>query len=346
MIKKISLSLISLIFLLILLELLIRIFPATFIKYNLTRYSVSQKDVDFMNRTFRESGSYFYRPSSIPELGYELIPGVRSMHATVNSYGLMGDEYPIKKAPNTYRILLLGDSIIQEGFFADGLKRLLNGVYPGWSFEVWNAGVGGYQVNQYLAYLKYKGAHFNPDMVIVQLGLNDFDINNIVYYLTKDGVVAYYNFANEISKLIPLNKWFFRHSYLYRFLISKAETLFVSFNINGSNANVKARGRYYLRAIKDICQKYKVSLLCVVFPYLKPLSGYNDVESKSYKDIIGALKNLSIEYIDLHKYFPEDVRSGLRFFKNDYVHFSPTGEEMAAKSVFNYLVSNHIKNFK
>lgn len=343
LIKKFSLSLISVIFLLILLELLIRFLPSTFIKFNLKRCAVSQEEVDFMNRCPGEPKRCLYGPSSIPGLGYELIPGAEAMRARVNFYGMTGYEYKIKKTPSTYRILLLGDSIIQEGFFAENLKRLLNDTYPQWSFEVWNAGVGGYQVNQYAAYLKYKGIKYNPDMVIVNLGLNDFDITNIIYYQTKDGVIAYYNFANQLSKVIPLNKWLFRHSRLYRFLISKAEALFLSSNTAESAVNAEAEeGKYYLEIIRDICQKNKAILLCTVFAYLKPLAEYKGFEKKSYKNIVDSLRDLDIEYIDLHKYFPEDDRQDLRFFKNDYVHLSPKGLEIAARAVFNYLVNNQL----
>ena len=340
--RKLFLSFISILFLLILIELLIRFIPRTFINYNLGRYAVSEKDVDFMNRNFRESGRYFYRPALIPGLGYELIPGVSTMHARVNSLGLVGKEREIKKRKNTYRILLLGDSIIQEGFFAEYLEKLLDDLYPQWNFEVWNAGVGGYQINQYAVYLKHKGIKYNPDIVIVNLGLNDFSINNVVYYLTKDGVIAYHNFANQLSKVIPLNKWLFRHSYLYRLLISKTETIcLVSNTVKGAD-NSQREGEYYLESIRNICQKNNSALLFTVFPYLKPLIEYEDFEKKAYENIVDACQGLGIEYIDLHNFFPNKDRSGLRFFKNDYVHFSPMGMEIAAKVVFNYLIGNHL----
>ena len=241
-IKKIILILCSLLVSLILVELIIRVTPSLRSKYQLSRYEVREHSAvssipkkeearnraEGINKGYRKSGLYLYRPSTVLGLGYELVPHMLA-EREVNSYGMVCKEYPIKKGPNVYRILVLGDSITQEYSFVENLETMLNGAHLGLDFELWNAGVGGYQINQYAAYLKYKGIRYKPDMVIVNFCLNDFDLDTIVYYETKDGVVGYRNAGYHLSRTIPLNKWYYRHSYLYRFLIVNLEKLLFTY---------------------------------------------------------------------------------------------------------------------
>ncbi len=364
-IKKIILIFCSLLVSLILAELIIRITPSLRSKYQLSRYEVKKHSAvpcgipkkeearnkrEGINKDYRKSGLYLYRPSKVPGLGYELIPYMPA-EREVNSYGMVCKEYPIKKGPNVYRILVLGDSVTQEYSFVENLETMLNAAHLGLDFELWNAGTGGYQVNQYAAYLKYKGIRYEPDMVIVDFCLNDFDLDTIVYYETKNGVAGYRNTGYYLSKAIPLNKWCYRHSYLYRLLIINLEKLL--FTHEGKNKDSafdeNQEGRYYLKSIMDICKKHKIPLLAVIFPYLKPLGEYTDGEKEQYKMISDSLRELDIDVIDLHAYIPEEIRHTFRSNKKvaqDIVHMKPEGYNFAARAVFSYLVKNYFEKTK
>lgn len=348
MFKKIILSLSSILFILLLFELGFRLIPALRSKYQFSRYVLKERgdiySVEAINESFYRSGQYLYRPSEIPGLGYELVPHMQA-EREVNSYGMVCKEYPINKRTNIYRILVLGDSITQDYNFVESLEEMLNDASSNLVFELWNAGVGGYQVNQYAAYLKYKGIRYKPDMVIVNFGLNDFDLNAVVYYETKDGVVGYRNAGYHLSKMIPLNKWYYKHSYLYRFLIINLENSFFGAKNQYANFSVNKlrEGRYYIKLIKNICENRKISPLAVIFPYLKPLKEYTDGERKQYKMIFNSLSALDIEFIDLHEYMPEEERYMFKCNKQDYVHATPEGYRLEAKAVFKYLSENQFK---
>ena len=96
----------------------------------------------------------------------------------VNSLGIRGNEYSLKKPARTFRILMLGDSFV-EGYgvpagdtFSTILERKLGS--DGKKIEVINAGVTGYSpILEYL-YLKNYGLEFSPDLVVMNFSMTDF----------------------------------------------------------------------------------------------------------------------------------------------------------------------------
>lgn len=59
--------------------------------------------------------------------------------------------------------------------------------------------------------------------------------------------------------------------------------------------------------------------------------------------ILGSLKALDINVIDLHEYIPEQNRYLFRYNKQDEVHATPEGYKVAASAVFRYLAKNYFK---
>lgn len=141
-------------------------------------------------RTFAEvqkEGLRVFAESDI--IPFTLLPNTRSNHlgytrefdhgVTINNVGLRRDtDLAMPKPEGTYRILLLGDSMVfgwgveDDQTFAAELERILN-TESGFSakrieVEVLNAGfAAGFTVDGYYAYLVNVGKSFEPDMVVV-----------------------------------------------------------------------------------------------------------------------------------------------------------------------------------
>ena len=125
------------------------------------------------------------RPVPNPQLSFAHIPNghafLMGVDVKINSQGLRDYEYPLAKAPGTYRIMLLGDSttfgwgLRLEDTAAKVLERQLNeaGAAPGRKFEVINAGVGNYDTVQEVTYYETRGRAFHPDLVILVYFIND-----------------------------------------------------------------------------------------------------------------------------------------------------------------------------
>jgi lysophospholipase L1-like esterase len=96
-----------------------------------------------------------------------------------NSFGLRTPEILEPKPAGTYRILILGDSVTfgwgirGEDTYGSQLASLLGTLRPEQRFEVINAGVSGYGTWQEALWLAAEGIVLEPDLIIVQVHLND-----------------------------------------------------------------------------------------------------------------------------------------------------------------------------
>lgn len=120
---------------------------------------------------------------------YELIPSLRSNFKGVwvetNSFGFRGPELKLQVAPNTVRILGLGDSrmfgwgVNIEECFLSRLETRLN-QDPGVRYEIINTGVPGYNTAMEVATLVETGLQFKPDLVLLEIVGNDWSLPNFI----------------------------------------------------------------------------------------------------------------------------------------------------------------------
>jgi lysophospholipase L1-like esterase len=117
---------------------------------------------------------------------YGLRPGARvelalddsTVEYAINAQGFRDDLYPQAKPPQTFRVLLLGDSVAfgfktsMRATFAKQLETRLRRLGPA---EVLNFGVGGYNPYNEAALLADLGERYQPDLVLVQFCINDLN---------------------------------------------------------------------------------------------------------------------------------------------------------------------------
>lgn len=129
------------------------------------------------------------RPSLMPDeqLGYRLAPSTttrlrwQSYDYTVssNALGFPAPDYPQEKAPGAYRIFVTGDAFSSaEGVdTSQAWPRLLEtdlAAGSGRIVEVLNFAITGYGPNQYAAIIDTYAPQFIPDLIILQVFVNDF----------------------------------------------------------------------------------------------------------------------------------------------------------------------------
>lgn len=129
--------------------------------------------------------SYYFRSSheiyNASKGRYEPVPGVHILGngppLIVNSKGFIGVEFSAEKPKNVYRIFTIGDSCtfgIMEYTYPGVLHKMLHADKSGKEFEVINAGVEGYHSGFALARLKEDVLQYQPDLVTIYVGWNDF----------------------------------------------------------------------------------------------------------------------------------------------------------------------------
>ena len=116
---------------------------------------------------------------------YEPVPGVHPIRGApplvINSKGFIGPEFEVEKPQGVYRIFSIGDSctfgnmnVVYPGL----VHTRLNAEGGGRKFEVINAGVEGYDSAFALARLKEDVLQYQPDLVTIYVGWNDFMKSN------------------------------------------------------------------------------------------------------------------------------------------------------------------------
>lgn len=315
-----------------------RLFPK--FGYN---YSSFQTPENALVKNWNTKQQDFFRPSDL--LGYEHVPNRKQR---TNSYGLVSKEYDLKKDKGVYRILILGDSIAEQKWSADFLEEELNknkSLGLSYRFEIWNAGVGGYDVRRYALFLKYKGLAYNPDMVIVFLFMNDFGLDTLIYYRTENGVVSYNFYLDTLYKKgFRVSPFMMQHSNAYRYAVLKFRAyLEQTEKDNGINKS-EDNGKYYLGRIKEMCEKRKIPLYIVIFPYLKDINEYSPYQRNEYITITKVLKEMRLDYIDLHSFYDRLIkeRFDVRQSKKDDMHPNKEVHIMIGKILYDYLLDNHL----
>lgn len=120
-IVKLCLLLVGLAFSFCFAELFFRLLPKYRAKYDFSQFITEDPNLFYLNLDY-----HHYRPSVL--LGYEMIPNTAPGDKSykVNSYGMVGEEYGLEKNENTFRILVLGDSITRDSWYVEDLKKKLN----------------------------------------------------------------------------------------------------------------------------------------------------------------------------------------------------------------------------
>ena len=182
----------------------------------------------------------------IPDKGVTRIPNAYYRHTKegysegyYNSHGFRDYERAYKKPPDTFRIMVLGDSYVEalEVALADAfpalLEHTLNELSPSMRFEVLAMGESGFgTADEYMRYLNF-GVDYSPDLVLLAF-LTGNDIRNNSKSLNQENLAFYFAFdqdkhlildrsifdAYQASMTLPkrLFKSIKQHSYFASFL--------------------------------------------------------------------------------------------------------------------------------
>ena len=116
-----------------------------------------------------------YTESSNPDLIYTSIPN----KCDTNSNGYRDYEYCYEKKKDTFRIVVIGDSVATgrgvevEESFGNLLEKELNNLMDRKRFEVIILGESGYSTSQELILLENEAFNYNPNLIIWSYVLND-----------------------------------------------------------------------------------------------------------------------------------------------------------------------------
>jgi hypothetical protein len=290
-----------------------------------------------------------------------------------NSLGLRDVEFPLRKDPNTFRILSLGESgtfgsnIELEDTYNKQLEGLLNksGYGKKTQFQVINAGQPSYTSFQGLIYLKRFGLKLKPDLIMVYFDSNDrlpsyfvrtskpmgfMDIFD--YRLVGPGITdrelyikrQYFSvpleilnksvFYKSLSGLILHAKSYFQLKQLKKMKLKREEWKIIS---RPERVPQKDREWVFNNFI-SIAKKNHIKLLILIPPYVQEDKGdyYSWItqdEDIYILDLSSAFENSSYSHDEL-------------FGVGEGCHPLALGHKIEAETIYNFLVTRVFRNYK
>lgn len=224
------------------------------------------------------------RPAS-PQ-GYEYVPN----RCGANSLGLQDRERSIEREPGELRILALGDSISADQMYANYLEELMQSALQR-PVEVFNTGVSGYSTVNEVGLFKSRATEFDPDIVLLQFCLNDYDFSP-VFFMRDGQIVCLANNAGDFNKVsVPL----FTRSALYRYLFFR----FAWSDRPPEMSHQTQVMEEQIGELKRSCQARDWPLLVILVPILQPLPDYPERKSAAYRHVLSMMERQQIPVVDM-----------------------------------------------
>ncbi len=294
------------------------------------------------------------RVSSIPGVRYELFPNITTttpglkQTIRVNNLGFRGRDVLQEKPPGTYRIAIVGDSISmdrslpEKAIFPSLLEKKLNTRPGGPPVEVINASLSGRDTWEELAILRHKVLPLKPDLVILQICLNDHIRLPFPKPLSPIGVFgerAWWGHSVLVDLLDQRSRMFnTAHRYFNFYVLGRRTSqgvLMDNFVDSNIMMDVEPDWEAWSRALLDFhdaCRRAGVDDLFVVFP-VEYLLRENATETlKSLTDLAAAH---GIPLLDLIGPFSRHKPAPLR----DYTHPNREGHQIVATEIYRVLDS-------
>lgn len=295
------------------------------------------------------------RPSRIPDVRFELIPGASGITPgqdkviRVNANGFRGPEIPMPKPPDLFRIAVLGDSIAfgrtldEHEVFPYQLPALLQERVPGRSFDVVNASLSGRDTWEEVALLEHRVLDLDPDLVILQVCLNDhirFPPPDPSRRRGAFGERPWYSYSSLLDlldrKSPRFRKWHVAAAERLGFDMRSPGEVLQDYaldmrHIHNIAPNWAAWHPEFLRA-RDLCRRHGAVLLIAVFPTARILN-QADADS-TIPELTDLARDNGIPLVDLLQPFLNAGQPVL----TDYTHPTAPGHRLAAETLADAVV--------
>ena len=277
-------------------------------------------------------------------LGYELKPNYQHGMYRINNHGFRGKDIDIKEGKDAFRIVAVGDSITfgsrlkEEDIYPSLLEGYLNKGELNRHFEVINTGVGGYNIWQYLEIYKEKVRILSPDLVIVGICQNDFEVVG-PYHVDFFGMVRG-DFDAETRKGLLDNLA------IYRTVSNRIKMYSLTRDEKGQDAvrtmapslsRKWTDGSVPLKELVKITKEDNIPVFFVIFPYRFQIK---ENDSQTDEKLIEFMKDNTLFYIDLLDSFRKNSQE--LYVKGDYVHPNELGHNITADLIYRFLVDNRV----
>jgi lysophospholipase L1-like esterase len=256
----------------------------------------------------------------------------------INNHGFRGPDVFLEKAPGTFRIIVLGDSVT----FGEGVKwedtytyrlqdRLHKEVSP--TIEVLNFGVSSWSTTDEIAYLEQQGQAFQPDVVLLAYFLNDANY--------AGGLDLWEEFRASYEAAV------LRHSYLFSYVYARIGQQvygrrYVEHTLQDALSHTAEweRSMHLLHKGSVIANRIGAQYGVIIFPFMYRLD-----DSYPFVVIHDMIKQVCQEHdipvLDLFPAYRGHKDTSLWAHPSDQ-HPNEIGHEIAAETIANFLISQEM----
>ena len=234
-----------------------------------------------------------------------------------------------QKPANTFRIVLLGDSIgaaliyPYKDRYGSVIENLLNRTNKKNRNEVLNFAVNGDRFYQEARLLEKDAINFNPDLILIQYCLRDLGSAMTPLIWFSDTNPKLLSLALLTEKFIPkygsVNYW--KNKY------------------NSPEWDSVIQG---LQMIKQIANNKKIPVVIVIFPFFLKEGWNNYPIMFMHNKIADAAKKFNFYVLDLKDSYAKYKVEDLIFSKKDIYHPNQFGYKIAGEVTYNYLIKNNL----
>lgn len=293
-----------------------------------------------------------FRLSENPLIGYELVPGYETQDENpmtlfkgrANSLGFRDREHAIQKPKGVFRIIVLGDSIVQgfgiendEDLFTSVLSRLL--IETGRKVEVFNFGVSGYNTQQEVETLREKGLQFQPDLVVVTYCLNDTSLccGPILSTLLQERD-KYQEKGSRSGHLVrDINRILLKSALfrmIYFSLPSKSDELE---NYDSLKENTVTQ---YLDLLAQLSRTHGFEVLIAIMPAFDNIGDYQ--HHSHHKTVMALAQSMRFYHLDLYPGFFKLAHTEM--VSMDDMHPTVAGHKLTGELIADFIESEIFKN--
>lgn len=291
---------------------------------------------------------YFQPETSEIHASFEVLPddprvyGLRRSNPVLktNSMGFRSPEFPSQKTEGDVHLIMLGDSImvgsytIQETVPAY-LEKILHVTNP--DIRVFNLGVTGYNTSQELATLESIGLKLEPDIIVLNLCLNDSDPIMRVWEAGLRRKAEIRNFQDINLRTI------IGSSYLLTYVKSNVVSLLQSFNedlledlhnpavLIDSRVSESAWSdmKADISEIKNVADMHNARFFIAIYPYASQIEVDKD-HLKPQKDLSAFFIEQNIEFLDLIDVY---AAADEEMFNDGTLHLTSSGSQRVAAAI-------------
>lgn len=319
------------------------------------------------------------RRSPVKERIYEATPNAEGYawgtYVKINSYGFRDKEYDTLKHSDTYRIIVLGDSIAFGNRLA--LEKILSKQLESLfekekrNVEVMNLALGGYDTLQEVSTLEDTGIQFDPDLVVLAYCINDIveaspNLRHIEQVERYRGAIYRIRVAQLLASKLDQAMW------RTKAVAANRETSFRSKNeeyiveigdddelnrlVNILRTDMEraddlhwtvksytsmvhlGKLRYSLERLKLLKDKYGFQVITVIIPFLLEKRGDSDIYQTVYRMVECESNRLGFDVMNVHAPLKGAGFRNVLIDGNDGIHPNAIGHKLMASRLYQYIV--------